>query len=343
MGRELIGDHLMLALRLAVSALSFGFLVWGAAATAATPFAMSSTHRQFCCTTPPATIGGAPLRPPAGEFSNAGTVSVTGPQLTTVIIPSKLIAEQTMFTLNPHPDPKVSYLTTSFSVYNAAATLAPGGSVGTFSFCPSAVGPGVGSCASPSLASPSPRNGRIYRKSLSAEKFGGTMQLLGFGVKGKLKRVRTIAAPTYSLAYFYATWSPIGNVMPFKASGKSKVYTNTIYASPGSKNGPFYGPISGQGAGPWGTGYLQLSITQNANPPTQTVAISGYDNRDAAGVGNVQLVSGALYNTFGKATGTTIRANVLTLTLPEPGTGLGVAVGALALALIGRTRARRQH
>jgi len=162
------------------------------------------------------------------------------------------------------------------------------------------------------------------------------------GGRTKVKRYAAVGAPTYTLVYIYVPQygnggSPPGNLK----SVTNKSFTNTKFAPTSQKAGPFFGMLSVRGAGPWGTGYQLISLTMYANPPTQTVGVTGYDKRNASGVGNLQLVSGILYNGKGKAPGSNTRAAVLTLQLPEPGTAQGVAVAALALALIGWTRSRR--
>lgn len=331
---------------LAIPTLLFASLVSVAATVEAAPFPMSGSHRHFCCTNP-GLIGGAPLRPPMGYIFGSGTVSVMGAAPQTIVVPPSLIGSVTTFILNPHPNPKFKSVSLHFDVTNGPGSLAKNKGAGTFSFCPRSVGPGKGACTAPNYASPSPRNGRFYFKA-GPNKFGGTMQMLG-GVFGKNTAYPYTGAPSSTINYFYAPFSPIGGPsVPNYSIFSGKSFTVT---AGGAKNGPRYLVQSVVGF-PWTTGYMLLSISKNANPPTQTVAISGYDKRTLptskclgySGCGNIQFVSGQLFNSFAAVNpGTNPRGAVLTMTLPEPGTSLGMASGLLMLTLLGLIRARRRR
>jgi len=365
----------MLARRLVVSTLALGCFVWvPTAANAQTKMVLSGRIKQYCCDFPAVNLGGAPVAgwprgydwaayygvTPMNPLANPGgmariyptLVTATGASNKTFHLRQGQFGAVTQFTFPIHPSANLVSLIVWASFYNASATLANGASAGTFSFCPAAKGPGLGSCTAPSQATP-PRNGRIYRKSTNPAKFGGTMALLGSGYEVKLKQYAEVAVPTYTLAYLHIPFTPIGTAPAAYAPLKVTSWTNPWFAPPSAKNGPFYHTGSVRGGGPWGTGYALFEVTKNANPPYQTVAVTGYDTRHTVttmkgtmtythkGVGNLQLVSGVLYFSDPGDPGNSTRANILTLTLPEPGTAQGVALGALALALIGWTRARR--
>jgi hypothetical protein len=97
--------------------------------------------------------------------------------------------------------------------------------------------------------------------------------------------------------------------------------------------------LSANGAGPFTTGTVYVGVTANGTPATRQVTISGYDKRTAMGAGNIQLVSGLLFNTFGS-----VRAGSFPIgwriRLPEPSPSLGLVAGTVALLLLNGSRKR---
>jgi hypothetical protein len=106
-------------------------------------------------------------------------------------------------------------------------------------------------------------------------------------------------------------------------------------------------PRAGGGSGfetgqPLTTGQIVL---KDSVPAPFTLTFSGYDNRNASGVGTIQLVGGSyIQRPTGNPSQAFPRQTVLTLTLPEPTSALGFAGGAIALLFLarrGRGGARR--
>jgi hypothetical protein len=77
------------------------------------------------------------------------------------------------------------------------------------------------------------------------------------------------------------------------------------------------------------------------SPVTNTVINVGYDNRDAAHNGVIQLISPfkVITNAAGNLPG--LATQTLTFATPEPGTLLLLGSGALGLALYGRRKMRK--
>jgi len=256
------------------------------------------------------------------------------------MFPSNIMGTTTSIFIPDHPVPIFYTFSVMFMNYNEAGTLVKNGGAGTFSFCPAAVGPGVGSCSAPSQASPSPKNGRIYGKA-GPNKFGGTMRLLGPSLYGRVVRVSAPGAPSKTYVNFNA---PFGLAMGQSKVGATVPVPETSYmvSSMGAK-GPIASGVGSMAGAPWSTGYMLMQISKNANPPTRTIAMTGSDMRTSMGQGNITLVTPSLHNNGLGAPSTNPLGNKMVLSLPEPGTGLSVAVGALTLSLIGLMRARRKR
>jgi len=330
-------------------------LFLGAAPAGATDFSIKGAVRNFCCTTPPAPLGGAPILPgpngvrggngfnPAGGQTNPGVVQQTGTGTPnsplSIKFPQGIIGTTTSAMFPNHPAPIFYTFSVTFSAYNEAGTMVKNGGAGDFSFCPTAMGPGVNACTAPSQAGPSPKHGRMFGEA-GPNKFGGTMKLLGTGLVGEFWRVAFPGAPDKTHVHF---------TQPNAGVGQSQVgifvavpETSYMQTSMGM-NGPMVTGNGSAAGAPWSTGYLLIQLSKNAQPSVQSVAITGSDNRTSMGMGNIALVSPWLHNNGAGAPSTNIRGNRLAITLPEPGAGLSVAVGALTLALIGLARARRSR
>ena len=86
----------------------------------------------------------------------------------------------------------------------------------------------------------------------------------------------------------------------------------------------------------WTTG--EILVTARVGGFTTTMQRTGYDDRTAMGLGNIQLVTPVLTHWVGASPGDhTAQIGVLKLHfVPEPGAGLLLAAGAVALQLLHR-------
>ena len=136
--------------------------------------------------------------------------------------------------------------------------------------------------------------------------------------------------------------SPIGAMTP----GNSKECTPSRPTDPTQPDMIYRvgGVFLENGAGLFTTGMVTLQATMQAGLPVRSVKLTGYDNRTAMGVGNIQLVSGLLLNRRsvygGSAQATALGWKMRIQVIPEPAPSLGFAAGALALLLVGLRRAR---
>jgi len=343
---------------LSIAVLTSISLLWMADDATAETFSVSGTHLNFCCTGPataatqgggtamifPAFRGGAPVaKGGAASVNGAAYQTGTGTPNNPLDLKVARSAIRTMSSLmlTDHPNPLWYTLSLTHRATNDVGTLVKSGGPGNFEWCPGATLGGNFGCTAPSLATGA-KHGRIANKA-GPNKFGGTLGMLaGSGPRGKLVSVTAPGAQTSMWGYFYAPFTQIGapTVMgqPFFLPGKDATHQKA-----GSTLGTFMITDPTVAGGPWSTGTVTVSITTQNSPLSQTIMFSGYDTRTSMGAGNIQLVSGTLYNSSGTPPSTNPRGNQLTLTLPEPGAGLGVAAGALGLALVGLVRARRKH
>jgi hypothetical protein len=244
------------------------------------------------------------------------------------------------------PPPGFKYIKGTASVVNGTGTLKKSGGYGTFSFCPKAKGPGVGACTHPKHATPASFNGRIFVKA-GPNKFGGTLQILAGagGLGGSKNKLWRWGGPSSMypalLLDLSRNSSPVGAMTPAKAKTVDDLVTRIVTHTGGSmlltvKNDTD-AVVWANGAGPFTTGTVYVGIDGFTD---RTVSIAGYDERTAMGAGNVQLVSGLLFNTFQNLVVGAF-ATGWKLNLPEPAPGLGLAAGAVALLLLNGVRKRR--
>jgi len=329
-----------------------GALLAGFAATAgAETYGVTTANKYFCCTNPGNIVVNA----------HTATGLATGSPATPYG-PLHFDKSQVAYFMNfmsrwsDYPahgttgaPPGFKYIIGVNSWVNTSGTIMSGGGYGSFEFCPKAKGPGPGACSDPALATPTGFNGRISVKA-GAKQFGGTMQLVkGIGGKG---------------GAFSDIWRWIGGSMTYPAAVVyNKLYLNPVGGAPAQVTditaasalithtaGSGTSAIASfpsvmlfeNGAGPFTTGTVYVGATQNGTPPMRTVSIMGANNRTAMGGGNLQLVSGLLFNSYNVSkSGSFPIGYSLDMTLPEPSANLGLAAGSVALLLIGLVAARR--
>ena len=336
-------------------------LVLGLTGTArAAMFTLTSKNRQFCCSTPNKFLAGQPgkaagYQPTVGP--NIVTVGGATPAPSIKIGKSEAIALSTKFSWvkggMTSPPTGFKYIKGTASFANGAGTLKKGGgNPGTLSFCPKAKGPGKGACTNPAFATPASFNGRIYVKP-GPNKFGGTLSILGG--KGGIGGSRDVvwrwlgAGSNYPAAIvnFKLYSSPVGKAPLGAVRVVSGLKTKLVTHSVGSMQQQLAyfsnAMLSNNGAGPWTTGHVYIGVTKNGSPLVRTVSLNGYDKRTPMGAGNIQVVSGEVFNTFNniKAGNFPIGWR-LRMTLPEPSPSLGLVGGAAALLLFGLVGTRRR-
>jgi hypothetical protein len=338
----------------------FGATVGVSGTAQAANFTVTSKNRLFCCTNPPVFIAGQPgkvkQKNGMGSYTGSGYQPAVGPYGVTQVGSGvgasikvgmgEVVNFSSMFSWvkggMTSPPPGFKYIKGTASFENGAGTLKKNGGFGSFSFCPKAKGPGVGACTNPGSATPASFNGRIYAKP-GPNKFGGTLQILAGagGVGGSKNKIWRWVAP-YSmypalLLDFNLVSSPVGAMTPAKLKTINNLVTMLVTHTAGSmlltiKNDTD-AVLSANGGGPFTTGTVYLGVTANGTPSTRQVTLSGYDKRTAMGAGNVQLVSGLLFNTYQNIKNGSFVTG-WKLNLPEPSPSFGLVAGAVALFLL---------
>ncbi len=242
--------------------------------------------------------------------------------------------------------PSVAQFIDTFTSSHAGFGLAGGAGPGSFAFCPPVGNPANPVCTNPAQATAG-FNGLI-EYTAGPNQFGGTMELIRKQQGSVSRRIATGPSQfSHTPRTLTTTWPPGG---PMSASRFIPAQAGVITQSPvlgpsgsiqtpGIYVGPGPTPPSGFETGqPLTTGQIVL---KDSRPSPFTFTLSGYDNRNASGVGTIQLVGGSyIQRPSGSPSNSFPRQTTLTLTLPEPAGALGLGAGALILfALVQRRRA----
>ncbi len=169
--------------------------------------------------------------------------------------------------------------------------------------------------------------------------FGGTMRLLG-------KLGATAGWGQWSFGS--NTWVGTSSWNMIPALGRSKHDSQNPYTNTGTFKSGDYGNIftlSKIGTGtPWTTGSVTVyvnSVFPNSYYRTDTIIRrAGYDNRNASGIGTIQLVTPALTHWLGYENSTGHIAILKLKFVPEPRAALLLAAGAGVLMVLRRVRLR---
>jgi len=230
------------------------------------------------------------------------------------------------------------------------ATLAPSGRTGpaTVSFCPGQVVLPLGNpgCISAQGGS---HSGRL-RYVATSNQFGGPAQpnVSGFaGIHFPVAGVPpcdAVNGPSPCTAALFSLGPPntvaIGAPFGFVTIAAALAAPNIkkvnvavdgsiISSTPGFSTSPGLQHTVTSFGGPWTTGMLTVSVTDNAGPMQHIFMLSGSDTR-VAGIGSISLVSGSLVTR--SIVGTSGNRGWLNLTAPAPSAGLGAAA---ALGFVG--------
>lgn len=179
--------------------------------------------------------------------------------------------------------------------------------------------------------------------------FGGVMGLLGkFGATG-----------AYTVTGWTGTYNGVSSWNMIQALGRPLFNTligygatgTPLYQNPFTKTDRWYkttpkgqvkvNTVTAVGSGtPWTTGALTLYAREGDY--TTVLHRTGYDNRNASGIGRIQLVTPALTHWSGRGSlGHTGHIGILTIQVPEPAEVLFLAAGIgalLGLRAVGRRR-----
>jgi len=334
---------MLVALSLGFSAFSLSLIP--AEASAQVYSITNGRYNQQCCNLIPSFIfntfpfagggGGVPLTDGAGGTSIPVDLGSNG----TLMFDASAFGYAGAFTNTwPGGPPVPGWISamTSVNFKNGQATLAPGGLTGSAGYCVNYAGnPNCTDPADGGTLMGQTLNGVISFNHPVGTGFGGTLRILG-STPGYL--YRTDGGPSVRRkGNFVGPLSEIGG--PFTTGLQPDPQTASFFSPPFPNPTPFnttymYQVFVGM---PWGTG-MAYGIGTGGNPPfgTQSFSGSGYDNRTAMGVGNIQMVSALL------VTGVNPFLTLLTMkmTVPEPGTTAMLAGGIGLTVLLGLYRRR---
>jgi hypothetical protein len=306
---------------------------------------------------------------PNGPVPGQGGVSASGSAPATLRIPRHRF--EGPFSVKIPVGGTLIQVTTMLSADGpaAAATLAPGGGPGSFTWCPGDPacfgGGGILSTDPPQGAGA--HNGRILYRA-GANQFGGVMQMLLAGASSVSLRFKVLPFQAIHVA---------GTAIGIQHTGGPYSFMQTFLAPPGIVTQPLVPPTSaglitapgpvvrtipadcGSDPTPVGepctltqTGFPFTTGTVFAQQTTGTggddfFTAMGSDLRTALGAGNIALVAGGLSRrerVFGEASYASFGRVQLTLAPPTPSLSpAGLATAALLLLLAAGYAARRRH
>lgn len=304
------------------------------------------------------TLGGTPA---VGWGYVQTTVGSTPAAPRNLTVPQGLVTNNFSFLVPVPTNPNLI----SFGVNSVgeleAATFVKDGGPGSFAFCPGISNPANPNCTNPGAATAGnhPRNGLI-RYTAGPNQFGGTMQFLWTAqtvtvvvkladpnptTPFTLVNVRAVPrggpgkASVIGGPYANVNSTPLPTTLSFRSAGQ---FTASGARTSGpAAGGAFPGPgdlIRSQGF-PWTTGVVYGRETLNTvSGENGTLTLTGYDNRNASGIGNVSMVAAGLTDTL--TTEVTLLTTRITYQVPEPGVMLGLASGAV---LLGGLHLRRRQ
>lgn len=232
-------------------------------------------------------------------------------------------------------DPATS-VNCSHAFVNDAGTFSPGGGPGTVEWC-YGVGAVAGPCTITGLpASQQPAEVNITpNPAPSAAQFGGTLGVLGVYKSGLRISNPFTPAGGYFDALGFIPMTALGRVVGETAKATGLFTHETL---------GFTIPAPGTLVGfPWSTGQFKASeITASLVNPS-VVTATGHDNRTSMFQnGNLQMVSGWVFNLGGIAPDTTVGQWVMSIEfVPEPGSAALLMAGLLGLPVAYRLRNRR--
>jgi hypothetical protein len=236
---------------------------------------------------------------------------------------------------------------TSTTSHPAPAAMAAGGGPGSLAWCPPAGNPVNPICTNPAAATAGLNGLLVYTAGLN--QFGGTIDIITHTAGETSRRIATgpsqfnhvartstgawLAGGSYEGSIFVQR--PPGVITQSPVLGPSgSIQTPGIYVGPGPTP-----PSIIQTGLPLTTGMI---VGRDSRPSPFTLTLSGYDNRNASGVGTIQLVGGSFFNQPAASPAQAFPGNTtIKVTLPEPTAVSGLAFGALALfGLLYRARRR---
>jgi hypothetical protein len=248
-----------------------------------------------------------------------------------------------------------TFLSTMIDVVNETAMFAAGGGPGATGFCRAAPATGtnpqsVTGCVIPGGGGDTNFPWRIeYVPNPGGNQYGGTMRLLG--IRSGVAKFKPLSLGGLNRNVYFSFTNPaqqgsLGEIHPLY---------NTIRFTAGGVPVPITIPTPSGGTimaatlpntsfvtgGPLTTGLVKVSVTRATSPFLYQVASqTGYDNRDAAGHGNIQMVSPVVYTNTGSNVSFP-RVSRLRMTLPEPTLAWMLGAGAVSLVALGGRRRKR--
>jgi hypothetical protein len=278
----------------------------------------------------------------------SGLAQGTGPSPVAFSIPGDLFfTAEYRFQVFPGYPSVAQVVATTTTSHPAPAALVAGGGPGSLSWCPPAGNPANPVCTNPGAATAGLNGQLLY--TAGPNQFGGTINLITHTAGSTSRRIGTnplqfnhtartsdgkwLAGGPYEGTI--VVQRPPGVITQSPVLGPSgSIQTPGIYIGPGALP-----PSIIQTGLPLTTGMI---VGKDSRPAPFTLTLSGYDNRNASGVGVIQLVGGSFFNQPAASPAQAFPGNTtIKLTMPEPTAALGLAAG--VAALIGLSRIRRSR